>query len=327
MNRKVIEYKNSRTERLDKYLSRSIPELSRTKIKRLIDNNFVKVNQSYVKSSYLLINNDVISLEYKEPDKNIDLIKPPHPQNISLDIIYEDSSIIILNKPSGIVVHPGVGNLSGTLVNALLKYTNTLSSYGGIQRPGIVHRLDAFTSGIMVIAKTNKAHINLATQFKNRFVKKKYFAITWGSWEDDNGIINKPLIRKKKNHRLFSVGNTGKESITKYTVIKNHNYLSCLNFFPKTGRTHQIRVHSSSMKRPIFGDVNYGGGENIINGFQQNTKKLLSKILKNFNRHALHAESISFLHPKDMTKMKFEAPIPKSFINLINEVNIIDESN
>ena len=327
MNRKIIEYKNSEVKRLDKYLSTSVSELSRTKIKKLIDDKYIKVNQLCVKSSYLLTTGDIISLEYQKPIVNTSSILPPCPQNLSLDLLYEDSSIIIINKPSGIVVHPGVGNLSGTLVNALLNYTNKLSSYGGVQRPGIVHRLDAFTSGVMIIAKTNDAHINLSLQFKSRIVKKKYFAITWGSWKNNNGTIDKPLIRKKNNHRLFSVGDSGKESITKYTVIKNHNYISCVNFFPKTGRTHQIRVHASSIRRPVFGDINYGGGENMINGFQPNTKKLFHKILKNFKRHALHAESIAFLHPKDKIEMQFKVPIPKSFVNLISETNIINESN
>jgi len=233
-----------------------------------------------------------------------------------LDIIYEDAYLAVINKPTGLVVHPGSGNYRGTLLNGLLYHFKTLSKEGS-HRPGIVHRLDKDTSGVMIIAKTDTAHADLSKQFETKTVQKKYMGITWGLWQEKGGRIETNLLRKKSDPTLFEVHpDKGKTSVTHYEVLDEGRYYSLVHFIPKTGRTHQIRVHSAHQNHPILGDRKYGGGLSKIKGFIPEVGKLLKKELERLNRHALHSETICIQHPETKSDIEIHAPLPDE-LNLI----------
>ena len=272
MNSKTLSAYGGENTRLDKFLSNHLPELSRTKIQKMINDGLVQVDNNYAKASLILDGSEHIS--YTIPDINID-IKDITPKAIPLEILYEDAYLIAINKQPGLIVHPGNGNADGTLANGLVHYFNKLSDVNGFLRPGIVHRLDKDTSGVILIAKDNTTHRKLSSQFQNRTIKKEYFAITWGKWNEPNGCINNAIKRKRSDPTSYQTDEAGRESITDYELIKQGEYLSSVAFYPKTGRTHQIRVHSSSMNHPIFGDDKYGGGNQKVKGFIPEVKKEL----------------------------------------------------
>ena len=304
--------------RLDKFLVTNIPEFSRSKIQKHIKNGKVMVNGLCKKTGYKLeINDEINILNSLKIQKNEDFVTP---ENIKLDILYEDSDLIIINKPSNLVVHPGAGNKSGTLANGLKYHFKNLSKLNGLQRPGIVHRLDSGTSGIIIIAKTDSSHSFLAKQFQFREVKKEYTAITWGNFFPKEGVINSPIGRKKKDPTSFNINMHGKKSETAYKLLENFNHFSLVSFFPKTGRTHQIRVHASSMGFPIFGDEKYGGGKTKIKGFLPEYSKVYLELLNQFKGHALHANKITFLHPRTNKEVTFRTEIPKHFLKFIDSV-------
>ena len=226
--------------RLDKYLVSHLTEYSRSKIQSWIRSENILVNGIKRKTGYSLELNDEIKVD---PPKELESDSMLIPEEIDLDIIFEDDDIIIINKQAGLVVHPGTGNRTGTLVNGLIYHFNLLSDLNGKTRPGIVHRLDANTSGIMIIAKTNKAHVHLASQFQNREIKKEYTALTWGLWDNDSGEIDQPLARKRQDPTSYRVKEDGKPSIANFKVKTRFRHLTHVDFFPKSGRTHQIRVH------------------------------------------------------------------------------------
>jgi len=321
----LINYKIQHEEvgkRLDKFLVSKILNLSRSKIQKLIRQGYVLVNGLKYKTGYLLEIDDVINVSEIINEKFEDNLIP---EPIDLDIEYEDSEIVILNKPSGLVVHPGAGISKGTLANALIYHFNNLSKINGNLRPGIVHRLDSDTSGLIIIAKTNQAHRFLSDQFQKRKIKKEYTAITWGNWSPKSGFIDKPIVRKKNDPTSFCVGKNGRASYTKFKFKQNLNHFSMVSFFPKTGRTHQIRVHSKFLGFPIFGDKKYGGGKTKTRGFLPEFKKIYSKFLDEFNGHALHANKISFIHPSTKKNLDIEIGLPNRFLNLINSINGIYE--
>ena len=280
-------------KRIDSYLSSINEELSRVAIQRLIDKEKVLVNGKKIKNSYRVQENDKIILEEEIPQE-IEL----KAQDIPIEIIYEDNDIIVVNKPKGLVVHPANGNPDGTLVNAIMAICkDSLSGIGGEIRPGIVHRLDKDTSGILIIAKNDKAHINLSEQIKNHKVKKTYVAIVRGIVKENEATINMPIGRSTKDRKKMAVVKNGKEAITHFRVLKRNEKenISVLEVNIETGRTHQIRVHLTEIGYPIIGDTTYSSGKNKwgIKG------------------QCLHSKSIEFKHPVTGKIMFLEAPIPE----------------
>ena len=309
-------------KRLDHYLSDHLTKYSRSRLQSFIRSGQILVNGNKCKTGYSLEMNDIIQVDLLKEESNL---KKLIPENLNLTIIHEDESIVVINKPAGIIVHPGTGINSGTVANGLAYHFQKLSNINGDLRPGIVHRLDKDTSGVMVIAKTNSAHTFLADQFKDRKVKKKYIGLTWGLWDNANGEINEPLLRDKKDPTKYSVKANGKNSITRYEVEKIFKHSSLVSFFPITGRTHQIRVHASYCGHPIFGDEKYGGGISRSNGFLPEFKSHYKKLIQKFNRHALHAEMLELIHPTSNQIVKFDAPLPQEYLDLVKSINLLNE--
>ena len=311
------EIKNNNSNiRLDVFLVNHFSTISRNKIQKLIISGNIKVDSFVVKPSFILKNKECITIYSLELDKPEKYIK----ENIPLDIIYEDDSIVVINKQSGLVVHPGAGNLSGTLLNGLLFHFKKLSNVD-FSRPGIVHRLDKDTSGIILIAKTDEAHFNLGEQFANRKVEKVYRAIVWGNIPE-SGIIEGYIGRNPKYRTLFKLNNSkGKYSFTKYKKISYCSPFSYIELYPSTGRTHQIRVHLSHIGHSILLDESYGGGKNKIKSFHQKNNLKINKIFKMIERFALHAYQITIKHPINKKNITFTAPMPNDMKNVLTLFN------
>ena len=303
--------------RLDHFLASKLSKYSRSQIQLLIRSGNILVNEKNCKTGYALELNDQIIINY--PDR-VDETYFINPEPMVLDLLFEDEDIAVINKPSGLVVHPGKGNISKTLAHGVLYHFRHLSNINGINRPGIVHRLDKDTSGIILIAKNNNAHRFISNQFKNREVKKEYCGLTWGLWKEKEGEIKEPLQRDRKDPTKFCVSKNGKKSITKFKVDREFQHCSLVKFFPKTGRTHQIRVHSANLGHPIFGDEKYGGGLSKTKGFINEYSNFYHTLISKFNRHILHAKKLELLHPKNNLVINFEAPLSKDFINLIKKI-------
>ena len=305
--------------RIDKFLQSNINEFSRTRIQGLIHEGNVKLNNIIIVNAAKKIKSeDKIFINFPPPQKT--LIKP---NNISLDILYEDEDIIIINKFPGVVVHPGAGNYENTIVNGLLfKYKNNLSSIGGKLRPGIVHRIDKDTSGVIIVAKNDLAHINLSEQFSKHTIKRVYEALVWGSLKPQKGKINEKISRSIRNRQLMSVRKEkGKIAITNYKTLKvfqntNVPKISLIECQLETGRTHQIRVHMNFKGNPILGDKSYGKSKKKFKEIDPN----IEKEINNFNRQALHAKSLGFVHPKTEKEIFFEAKRPEDFDILIENL-------
>ncbi len=305
--------------RIDKFLHSKITELSRTRLQSLILNGEVKLNNNIINNpSKKIKEQDEIKINFPSPKKT--LIKP---NKISLDILYDDKDIIVINKSSGVVVHPGAGNHENTIVNGLLyKYKNNLSSVGGKLRPGIVHRIDKDTSGVIVIAKSDDAHINLSRQFSEHTINRTYEAIIWGSLKPQSGTIREKISRSERNRQLMSVRKEkGKMAITNYKTLKifqNSDLpkISLVECKLETGRTHQIRVHMNFKGNPIIGDKSYGKSKKKF----KKINPIIEKKINNFNRQALHAKSLGFVHPSSKKEIFFEAKRPKDFEELIKNL-------
>ena len=286
--------------RIDAYISDKIEELSRVAVQRLLANGQILVNGKKVKASYKVQKGDKIEIEEEEPVE-ISL----KAQNIPIDIIYEDNDIIVVNKPKGMVVHPANGNPDGTLVNAVMAICkNSLSGIGGEIRPGIVHRLDKNTSGVIIIAKNDKAHINLSEQIKAHKVKKTYVALVRGIVKENEAAINMPIGRSNRDRKKMAVVREGKEAITHFKVIQRYDKYSLLKVNIETGRTHQIRVHLAQIGYPIIGDDTYSNGKNEW-GIQG---------------QCLHAKSLEFTHPTTGKKMYVEAEMPEYFNEILEKL-------
>ena len=312
-NLKLTINKQLSSQRLDKVLVSKLEGYSRTQIKTLILNGNVCLDEKEIKDpSYITKENEnyFINIILKQETKHL-------AENIDLNIIFEDEDLIVINKPPNLVMHPAPGNESGTLVNALMHYTNNqLSNLDDNSRPGIVHRLDKDTSGILVVAKNNNVHINLAEQFKEHTISRRYKAIVWGT--PDNQSIEGYIERNRKNRKKMSLNNKGfgKYSKTDIKLEKTFGIASLVDCHLHTGRTHQIRLHLTSKNSPIIGDKIYGKSK--INQFGKD-KNTFNKfmILKNFERQALHAYHLGFDHPTSKKRMNFDIEIPEDFKNLI----------
>jgi len=315
----IIVPLNFNGERIDKFLQSELKELSRTRIQNLIKNGHVKLNNTYIDSPSKKVKKEVlITINLPEPEETT--IKP---NKIPLNVIYDDEDLLVINKNPGVVVHPGAGNYENTIVNGLLfKYKNNLSNIGGKLRPGIVHRIDKDTSGAIVIAKNDNAHIKLSKQFSNHSIKRVYEALIWGSLKPQNGKISEKISRSERNRQLMAVKKEkGKMAITNYKTLKifqNSNLpkISLIECRLETGRTHQIRVHMNFKGNPIVVDKSYGKSKLK---FKKINKKIEDEI-NNFNRQALHAKSLGFLHPKTNKEVSFEARRPKDFEKLIKSL-------
>jgi len=315
----IIVPLNSHGYRIDKFLQSQINELSRTKLQALIRDGQVKLNNIIINSTSKKIKEeDQIKVNFPPPKET--LIKP---NKIPLDILYDDDDIIIINKSPGVVIHPGAGNYENTIVNGLLfKYKNNLSGIGGKLRPGIVHRIDKDTSGVIVVAKNDNAHINLSKQFSDHTIKRTYEALVWGSLKPQSGKINERISRSVKNRQLMAVRKEkGKKAITNYKTLEifqnlNLPKVSLIECRLETGRTHQIRVHMNFKGNPIVGDKSYGKSKRKFKKINANIEKKIN----NFNRQALHAKSLGFVHPKTGKEIFFEAERPKDFDTLIKSL-------
>ncbi len=290
--------------RLDVFLNSHFPQYSRSYFNRLIKNGLVLVNNKPSKSGYLLRLNDHISLEFVSTEIRMEPVSMP------IDIVYEDEDIIVINKPAGMVVHPGKGNETNTLVNALLHYTTELADSGAYFRPGIVHRLDKDTSGLLVVAKNDRALWRLRKQFDTKQIHRVYWALLWGDLQEESGTIKEAIARSRKNPIKFVVDVRGKEAITHYRVLKRFQYVTLVEFKLQTGRTHQIRVHAHYLRHPVVGDQLYNGRENQLLRLPQNLRKRGSHLLKLLKRQALHAKKLSLIHPSSGQRLQFEVPLP-----------------
>ncbi len=297
--------------RLDKYLSDKLPKFSRNKIQDGVKNGNIQVNDQIVKSNYKVKPNDVVTVTFAEEKEDFKVIPEPVP----LNIVYEDDDLLVINKPAGLVVHPGNGNKSGTLVNGLLHHLQNLPvGSNGLDRPGIVHRIDKLTSGLMLAAKTEHALNNLAMQFFNRTIDRKYTAFVWGEPEEEIGRIEGNIGRSLKNRKLMNVfpeGDFGKTAITNYEIKEKLGYITVIQCKLETGRTHQIRVHLKHIGHPLFGDPEYGG-DRILKGTTFNKyKQFVQNCLNILPRQALHAQSIGFEHPTTKEWMQFSSDLPE----------------
>jgi len=305
--------------RIDKFLQSQLNQLSRTRLQNLIQEGFIKLNNNTIyEVSKKIKGEDKIIVYSPSPKKT--LIKP---FKMKLNILFEDDDIIIINKAPGIVVHPGAGNYERTIVNGLLfKYKNKLSTIGGVLRPGIVHRIDKDTSGIIVVAKNDNAHINLSKQFSDHSIKRSYEALVWGGLKPKNGKIEEKISRSIKNRQLMSVRkDKGKNAITNYKTLKifqnlNLPKISLIECNLETGRTHQIRVHMNFKGNSILGDKSYGKTKKKFKKINLNIEKKIN----NFGRQALHAQSLGFIHPRTEKKIFFKAEKPMDFQILIKNL-------
>ena len=301
MKKQFIVTEQNMNQRLDMYIASLDLDLSRSMAQKIIENGQVLVNGKVPKASYKTKLGDKIEIELLEPkETNLEA------QDIPLDIIYEDGDILVVNKPKGMVVHPGNGNPDGTLANAVLNHCKeNLSGIGGEIRPGIVHRLDKDTSGLIVIAKNDKAHINLSKQIQDRKVKKIYTALVRGIIPEDAATINMPIGRSNTDRKKMAVRKDGKEAITHLKVITRYEKYTLIRVKIDTGRTHQIRVHMAEIGYPVVGDEVYSNGKNEFNVHGQ----------------MLHSTSLDFVHPITGKQMHFEAPLPKYFEDVLNKLD------
>ena len=290
---------NEEGDRIDRYLAEEMPERSRSYLQKLIKEQYIKVNNKPVKANYRLVLGDRVEVcipEAKEPDIE--------PENIPLDILYEDEDVIVVNKPKQMVVHPAPGHYSGTLVNALMYHCgNELSGINGTSRPGIVHRIDMDTTGSLIVCKNDESHVNIAEQIKEHTVNRIYVGIVCGNVTEDEGTIEGAIGRHPVDRKKMAVNEkNGKPAITHYKVLERFGNYTYMQFQLETGRTHQIRVHMASIGHPLLGDTLYSSGRSPFKHLQGQT---------------LHAKTIGFVHPKSGEYMEFSAPLPEYFDNLL----------
>ncbi len=308
--------------RIDKFLTDRLPNVSRNKIQEAIEAGFVMVNGKPTKANYKIRPLDLITVSMPEPPRDTEV----KPENIPLNIVYEDEHLLVVNKPAGMVVHPAYNNWTGTLVNALAYHFQHLPTMQGNDgRPGLVHRIDKDTSGLLVIAKTDVAMMGLAKQFYDHSIERTYYALVWGEPKEDRGTINVPLGRSLKDRRI-SIAYTpesglvgGKEAITHYEVLKRLRYVSLVKCNLETGRTHQIRAHLKHLGHPLFNDEMYGGNEILKGSMFSKYKAFVENCFKIMPRQALHAKTLGFTHPVSKEKMQFDSSLPTDFQSVLEK--------
>jgi 23S rRNA pseudouridine1911/1915/1917 synthase len=303
--------------RIDKFLSDRLKNATRSRLQQAADEGKILVNKSPVKSSYKVKPGDEISIVMDYPRRELKII----PEDIPLNIVYEDDSLIVLNKPAGLVVHPGHGNYSGTLVNALAYHFKELPLFNSDDpRPGLIHRIDKNTSGLLVVAKTTEAKVSLSLQFFEKTTKRRYVALVWGDLENNEGTIIGNIGRSLKNRQVFTVfpeGEHGKPAVTHYKVIERLGYVNLVECRLETGRTHQIRVHMKHIGHPLFNDDNYGGDQILRGTTFTKYKQFVSNCFQMIPRQALHAQMLGFVHPATGEEMVFESELPDDLANVI----------
>lgn len=298
---KHIVSSEEKGKRLDSYIASICNDITRTSAERMIKNGEILVNDKTQKVAYKINEGDIITIQKSEP-KEIEI----KAQDIPIEIIYEDNDIIVVNKPKGMVVHPANGNPDGTLVNAIMaKCKNSLSGIGGEIRPGIVHRIDKDTSGLLIIAKNDTAHVNMSEQIKNHEVKKTYIALVRGVIKENEATIDMPIGRSTSDRKKMAVNRNGKNAVTHIKVLKRYDKYTLVEVNIETGRTHQIRVHLSHIGYPIIGDYTYSNGKNEFGVEGQ----------------CLHAKCLEFKHPITGREMKLEAPLPQYFQEILNTLD------
>jgi 23S rRNA pseudouridine1911/1915/1917 synthase len=301
----IIVPPKKKKERLDLFITHHVENATRSKVQEAIRGGTVLVDGKPVRASHQVAPGEVIQITLASP--------PPQDavaEDIPLDIVYEDDDVIIVNKPAGMVTHPAYANYTGTLVNALLHHCRTLSSLNKPGRPGIVHRLDKDTSGLIIAAKNDVAHTRLARQFTKRTITRGYQAIVWGRFKERSGVIEADLGRSKSDRKKMAVMEGGKAAATEYTVLEQFEYLAFVGLKLRTGRTHQIRVHCAHINHPVFGDPTYNGRHLVWGPGTPTQKGEVQRLLNLVSRQALHARTITFLHPTTGKEMFFESPLP-----------------
>lgn len=305
--------------RIDKFLMDRLPNVTRTKIQDGIHGGFVKVNDKVIKPNYKVHPNDVITVSFPHPPRDTEII----PENIPLDIVFEDEYLLIVNKPAGMVVHPAHQNWQGTLVNALAHHFKNLPQMQGNEgKPGLVHRIDKDTSGLLVIAKTEPVLNGLAKQFFDHSIERTYWALVWGIPEPSSGTINVNLGRSYKDRRVtvaFPEGETGRNAITHYRVLQDLRYVSLVECSLETGRTHQIRAHMKYLGHPLFNDAMYGGDQIHKGTVFSRYRQFVENCFKILPRQALHAKTLGFVHPATKNFVRFESELPQDFKNVLEK--------
>ena len=315
----IVADKGQAVLRIDKFLSDRLPNSSRNKIQQAAAEGNIIVNGIVVKPNYKVKPDDEISIQLPYPPRETELT----PENIPLNIIYEDDTLLVINKPAEMVVHPGYGNWEGTLVNALIyHFQNLPEAKGNEGRPGLVHRLDKNTTGIMVIAKTEQALKHLSQQFFDRTSDRRYQALVWGDLKEDEGKIEGNIWRSHKNRKVMDVfpeGDIGKTAITNYKVLKRFGYVTLVEYKLDTGRTHQIRVHSKWIGHPLFNDHEYGGNRILKGTTFTKYKQFVENCFQLLPRQALHAKTLAFTHPKTGDRMEFSSELPDDMQSVLDK--------
>lgn len=324
---KFVADKGQALLRVDKFLLDRLENTSRNKIQTAAKAGSIVANGLVIKSNYKVKPLDVIQMVLPEPPKILKLI----PEDIPIEIVYEDEDLVIVNKEAGLVVHPGYGNYRGTLVNALIHHFGQLPETSELDnRPGLVHRIDKNTSGLLVIAKKEMAMTHLAKQFFDRTINRRYYALVWGDVKEDEGTIKTNLGRALKNRKVMDTfdfeGDVGKKAITHYKVVKRLGYVSLVECKLETGRTHQIRIHMKSIGHPLFNDPEYGGDRILKGQSTTNYKRFVENAFELIPGQALHARSIGFIHPTTKKEINFEINIPEGFKKIIEKFEKIIQS-
>ncbi|MDP8239727.1 MAG: RluA family pseudouridine synthase [Candidatus Hatepunaea meridiana] len=302
-------------ERLDIFLARQVGELTRSRAQMMINEGAITINGSTVKTSHKVRPDELIKLEV--------LSRPPldlEAEDIPLDIVWEDKWLVVINKPAGMVVHPACGNRSGTLVNALLHHYGELAKTDDPERPGVVHRLDKETSGLLVVCKRDPALSRLADQFRKHTVKREYRAITWWQMPKWEGLIDKPIGRDPRDRRKYTIRSDGKPARTHWELLEKYEYLNYISIRLETGRTHQIRVHTLSEEHPIFGDPDYSGRNRQLGRLTSGQRRKVAGYFEKITRQMLHAKTLGFKHPITRRDVYFESELPEDFAWLLSEL-------